>query len=160
LIIGVDYQLLWAVIAGILNYIPNFGSIIAAVPAVLFAEVQLGTGGALWTLGAYMLVHNIIGNFFIPQIMGKSLGLSTLVVFLSMLFWGFILGIVGMFLSVPITMSIKIFLEQNEKTQWLAILLGTPADAKNHLQHKELLKKSEIRNPYNRGIEMTSSIIL
>lgn len=140
LIIGVDYPLLWAVIAGILNYIPNIGSIIAAVPAVLFAKVQLGTGGALWTLGAYMLVHNIIGNFFVPQIMGKGLGLSTLVVFLSMLFWGFILGIVGMFLSVPITMSIKIFLEQNEKTRWLAILLGTAADAKHYFQHKERIK--------------------
>jgi AI-2 transport protein TqsA len=137
LIIGVGYPLLWALIAGLMNYIPNIGSIIAAIPAVLFALVQLGTGGALWTLGSFVLVHNILGNFVEPRVMGKGLGLSTLVVFLSLLFWGFILGTVGMFLSVPITMTIKIILEQNEKTHWLAVLLGTPEEAKIYLQHKK-----------------------
>ncbi|MFA5973994.1 MAG: AI-2E family transporter [Lentimicrobiaceae bacterium] len=141
LIIGVDYPLLWALIAFLMNYIPNIGSIIASIPTVLFALVQLGLGGALWTLAIFMLIHNVIGNFLEPRIMGKGLGLSTLVVFLSLLLWGFILGTVGMFLSVPITMTIKIILEQNAKTRWLAILLGTPAEAKSHLQHKEQIKK-------------------
>jgi AI-2 transport protein TqsA len=137
LIIGVDYPLLWALIAALMNYIPNIGSIIAGVPAVLFALVQLGLSGAFWTLGSFMLVNNVLGNFAEPRIMGKGLGLSTLVVFLSLLFWGFILGPVGMFLSVPLTMTIKIILEQNDKTKWLAILLGTPDEAKTYLQHKE-----------------------
>jgi predicted PurR-regulated permease PerM len=141
LIIGVDYPLLWALIAGLMNYIPNIGSIIAGVPAVLFALVQLGLSGAFWTLGSFMLVNNVLGNFVEPRIMGKGLGLSTLVVFLSLLFWGFILGPVGMFLSVPLTMTIKIILEQNDKTKWLAILLGTPDEAKTYLQHKELNEK-------------------
>ena len=136
LIIGVDYALLWALIAGLMSYIPNIGSIIAAIPAILFALVQLGLSGALWTLGSFMLVNNVLGNFVEPRIMGKGLGLSTLVVFLSLLFWGFILGTVGMFLSVPITMTIKIILENNEKTRWIAILLGTPAEAKIYLQNK------------------------
>ncbi|MCX6285900.1 MAG: AI-2E family transporter [Bacteroidetes bacterium] len=138
LIIGVDYPLLWALIAGLMNYIPNIGSIIAAVPAVLFALVQLGLGGAFWTLGSFLVINNVLGNFVEPRVMGKGLGLSTLVVFLSLLFWGFILGTVGMFLSVPLTMTIKIILEQNEKTRWLAILLGTPAEAKIYLRHKRL----------------------
>jgi AI-2 transport protein TqsA len=86
MIIGVDYPLLWALIAALMNYIPNIGSIIAAAPAVLFALVQLGVGGALWTLGSFLLVNNVLGNFFEPRIMGKGLGLSTLVVFLSLLF--------------------------------------------------------------------------
>lgn len=141
LIIGVDYPLLWALIAGLMSYVPNIGSIIAAIPAVLFALVQLGLGGALWTLGSFLLVNNVLGNFIEPRIMGNGLGLSTLVVFLSLLFWGFILGTVGMFLSVPITMTIKIILEHNEKTRWIAILLGTPAEAKIYLQNKEVKHK-------------------
>jgi AI-2 transport protein TqsA len=136
LIIGVDYPLLWALIAGLMNYIPNIGSIISMIPTVLFAFVQLGLGGALWTLGSSMLVHSVLGNFIEPRIMGNGLGLSTLVVFLSLLFWGLILGIVGMFLLVPITITIKIILEQNEKTKWLAVLLGTPAEAKIYLENK------------------------
>jgi predicted PurR-regulated permease PerM len=143
LIIGVDYPLLWALIAGLLNYIPNIGSIIATIPTALFALIQLGLGGALWTLGATMLIHNVLGNFVEPRIMGKGLGLSTLVVFLSLLFWGFTLGMVGMVLSAPLTMTIKIILEQDEKTRWLAILLGTPADAKIYLKQKELTEKQQ-----------------
>jgi predicted PurR-regulated permease PerM len=140
LIIGVDYPLLWSLIAFLMNYIPNIGSIIASVPAVLFALVQKGLGGALWTFVAFMLIHNVIGNFLEPRIMGKGLGLSTLVVFLSLLLWGFILGPVGMLLSVPITMTIKIILEQNEKTKWLAILLGTPDEAETYLRNKKQVK--------------------
>ena len=124
-IIGVDYAVIWALIAFLLNYIPNIGSIIAAIPAILFTLVQLGFGGVLWTAGAFLLVNMLIGNVVEPKMMGKGMGLSTYVVFLSHIFWGFMLGTVGMFLSVPLTMSIKIILEQNPKTQWVAILLGT-----------------------------------
>ena len=131
-IVGLDYAILWAVIAGLLSYIPQIGSIIAVVPALLLALVQLGSGGALWTLISFLAVNNILGNFVEPKIMGKGLGLSPLVVFLSLIFWGFILGSVGMFLSVPLTISIKIVLEHNEDTKWMAILLGTPKDAKIH----------------------------
>lgn len=143
LIIGVDYPLLWATVAGLMNFIPNIGSIFATIPAVLFALIQLGLGGAIWTLGAFVIIHNVLGNFIEPKILGRGLGLSALVVLLSLLFWGYIMGPVGMFLSVPFTMTIKIILEQNEKTRWLAILLGTPADAKIYLEQKELNQKSE-----------------
>lgn len=128
-IIGVDYAIIWALIAFLLNYIPNIGSIIAAIPAVLFAFVQLGFGGALWTTFVFIGVNMIIGNVVEPKVMGKGLGLSTFVVFISLLFWGFVLGTVGMFLSVPLTMAIKIMLAQNEQTKWIAILLGTQEEA-------------------------------
>jgi predicted PurR-regulated permease PerM len=124
-----------------MNYIPNIGSIISMIPTVLFALVQLGIAGAIWTLGSSIIIHSVLGNFIEPRIMGKGLGLSTLVVFLSLLFWGFILGMVGMFLSVPITMTIKIILEQKEKTKWIAVLLGTPAEAKIYLENKEVIKQ-------------------
>ena len=141
LIIGVDYAILWAFLAGLMNYIPNIGSIFATIPAVLFALIQLGLGGALWTLGSFVVIHNVLGNFIEPKILGRGLGLSALVVLLSLLFWGFILGPVGMFLSVPFTMTIKIILEQSEKTRWIALLLGTPAEAEIYLQEKEVLAK-------------------
>ena len=143
LIQGVDYPLLWALIAGLMNYIPNIGSIIATIPTVLFVMVQLGLSSALWTLGSFMIIHNVLGHFVEPKLMGKGLGLSTLVVMLALVFWGFILGLVGMFLAVPLTLTIKIILEQNEKTQWLALLLGTPTEAKTYLKHKNQNNKQQ-----------------
>jgi AI-2 transport protein TqsA len=136
LIIGVDYAILWALIAFMLNYIPSIGSIIAVVPALLFALVQLGWGGAIWTLVSYLVINNVLGVAVEPRMMGKGLGLSTLVVFISLIFWGFVLGTVGMFLSVPLTMTMKIIFEQNEKTRWIAILLGTTAEAEAHLKQQ------------------------
>ena len=128
-IIGVDYAIIWALIAFLLNYIPNIGSIIAAIPAVLMALVQLGWEGVIWTTVVFVAVNVIIGNVVEPKMMGKGLGLSTFVIFVSLIFWGFVLGTVGMFLSVPLTMSIKIALEQNPSTKPFALLLGTQEDA-------------------------------
>ena len=130
MVIGVDYAILWGVIAFLLNYIPNIGSIIAAAPTMLLALVQLGVGGMAWTGLGYLVVNLVMGNIVEPKIMGKGLGLSTLVVFLSLIVWGYILGTVGMFLSVPLTMTIKVILEQNKSTQWIAILLGTEKETK------------------------------
>jgi AI-2 transport protein TqsA len=129
-IIGLRYAIIWAMIAGLLSYIPHLGSIIAAIPVLLFSLIQLGPQGALWTLISFLVVTNILNNFVEPKIMGRGLSLSTLVVFLSLLFWGFVLGTVGLFLSVPLTTTLKIILEQNERTRWIAILLGTHKDAK------------------------------
>lgn len=128
-IVGLDYAILWALIAFLLNYIPNIGSIIAAIPAILFALIQLGIGGVVWTTIIFVAVNLLIGNVVEPKWMGKGLGLSTFVVFLSLIFWGFVLGAVGMFLSVPLTMTIKIILEQNPRTKGIAILLGTEGEA-------------------------------
>ena len=134
LVLGVDYAVLWGVIAFLLNYIPNIGSIIAAAPTMLLALVQLGVGGMVWTGIGYLAVNLVMGNIVEPKVMGKGLGLSTLVVFLSLIVWGFIFGAVGMFLSVPLTMTIKIVLEQNKKTKWIAVLLGTEEESRKILQ--------------------------
>ena len=128
-IIGIDYAVIWALIAFLLNYIPNIGSIIAAFPAMLFALVQMGVTGVIWTSVIFLAVNTLIGSIIEPKVMGKGLGLSTYVVFVSLLFWGFVLGTVGMFLSVPLTMGLKIALEQNEKTKWISILLGSENEA-------------------------------
>ena len=136
-IIGVEYAVLWGLIAFLLNYIPNIGSIIAAIPAILFAWIQLGFGSAIWTLAAFAAVNMFIGYLVEPRVMGKGMGLSTLVVFLSLIIWGYMLGIVGMFLSVPLTMTLKIILEYNESTRPLAAMLGTDEDALKLINKKE-----------------------
>ncbi len=136
LILGVDYAIIWALIAFLMNYIPNIGSIIAAIPAVLFALIQLGLGGAFWTMGIYITVNMVIGNVIEPKITSSGMGLSTFIVFLGLLFWGMILGTVGMFLSVPLTMTIKIITQQNPETKWIAIFLGTQKEAEDILEEK------------------------
>jgi len=125
LIIGTDYAFLWAVLAFILNFIPNIGSIIAAIPAVLLTLVQLGMMSAIIVSGVYIAVNVIIGSVVEPRVIGKGLGLSTLVVFLSLIFWGWIFGVVGMLLSIPLTIIAKIVFNANENTRTLAVFLGT-----------------------------------
>jgi predicted PurR-regulated permease PerM len=107
-----------------LNYVPNIGSIIAAVPAVLLALVQLGLGSALLVAAGYLVINIVIGSLLEPRFMGKGLGLSTLVVFLSLVFWGWVLGPVGMLLSVPLTITVKLALDSKQETRWLGVLLG------------------------------------
>jgi len=124
IILGVDYPLLWALIAFLFNYVPSIGSIIAAVPAVLLALVQLGPDVALYTAIGYGVINIVMGNAIEPRFMGRGVGLSTLVVFLSLVVWGWVLGPVGMLLSVPLTMIVKLALESNPETLWIAILIG------------------------------------
>ena len=125
--LGVDYPFLWGLVAFLLNYVPNIGSIIAAVPGVLMALVQFGVIKAIWVGGGYLAVNLTIGSVLEPRFMGRGLGLSTLVVFLSLVFWGWVLGPVGMLLSAPLTMILKIGLEHFEDSKWLAILLSAKA---------------------------------
>ncbi len=126
-IIGVDFPILWGVLAFLLNYVPTIGSVIAAAPPVLLALIQLGAGSALATVAVFLAVNVVMGNVVEPRFMGRGLGLSTLVVFLSLVFWGWMLGPVGMLLSVPLTMTAKIALEANPSTTWIAHLLD-PAE--------------------------------
>ncbi|MFQ6023560.1 MAG: AI-2E family transporter [Acidiferrobacterales bacterium] len=148
-VLGVDLPILWGLLAFLLNFIPNIGSIIAAVPAVLLALVQLGIGPAAWACVGYIVVNIVIGSIVEPRFMGRGLGLSTLVVFVSLVFWGWVLGPVGMFLSVPLTMTAKIALEGNENTRWLAILLGSEAAAAAALHTPA--QEAEAPGPENKG---------
>lgn len=125
--VGVDYPLLWGLIAFLLNYIPALGSVIAAVPPTLLALVQHGWERALVVVAAFAVINLVMGNVIEPRFMGRRLGLSTLVVFLSMVFWGWVLGPVGMVLSVPLTMLVKIGCEQSADLRWVGVLLG-PGD--------------------------------
>lgn len=124
ILFDVPYAPLWAVLAFILNYIPTIGSIIAAIPAILVSLAVNDLSSTLWLTLIYLVLNIAIGNFIEPKFLGKELGISTLVVILSLLFWGFVFGIGGMFLAVPLTMSIKIALDANPKTKSISILLS------------------------------------
>ncbi len=122
-LLGVDFALLWGLVAFLLNYIPVLGSILAAVPAVLLSLVQLGGGRAALVAVGYLAVNFLIGNLLEPALMGRRFGISPLVVLLALVFWAWVLGPLGMILAVPLTMAIKIALEYSERLSWLAVLL-------------------------------------
>ena len=124
-ILGVDYPILWGFLAFLLNYIPNIGSVVAAIPPVILAFIQLGLGSAVMVAAGYIVVNFLIGNVIEPRLMGRRLRLSTLVVFLSLIFWGGLLGLVGAILSIPLTMTLKFAFESSESTRWIAVLLGS-----------------------------------
>ncbi|MBF0263835.1 MAG: AI-2E family transporter [Gammaproteobacteria bacterium] len=123
-LMDIQYFVLWGFLVFVLNFIPSIGSILAAIPVVLLALVQQGYISAIAVFVLFIVVNNIVGNVIEPRLMGRTLGLSTLVVFVSLVVWGALLGTVGMFLSVPLTMALKITLEHHEKYHWISVLLS------------------------------------
>jgi AI-2 transport protein TqsA len=123
-IVGLEYAVLWGLIAFILNFIPVFGSIIAAIPATIVAFLQFGFfQGALIGLG-YLAINQALGNLIEPMLMGLRFGVSTLVIFLSVIFWGWAWGPAGMFLAVPLTMVIKVSLDNTKDWRWISVAMG------------------------------------
>jgi AI-2 transport protein TqsA len=123
--LGIDYSMIWGLLAFILNYVPVIGAIIAGVPVVLLALVQNGILTASLAAAGFLGIHILIGNILEPRIMGKGLGISTLIVFLSLVFWGWVLGYVGMLLAIPLTMAVKIGLSSSCETRWISTLMGS-----------------------------------
>ena len=123
-LLGIDFAFFLGLIAFLFNYIPSIGSVIAAIPAILVALLSPDLSLVVWAIVLYIAVNVLLGNIIEPRIMGKNLGLSVTVVFLSLLFWGYLLGPVGMFLSVPLTMALKIAFELHPDTRFIGVLLG------------------------------------
>lgn len=121
---GIDFPFVLGLLAFLLNYIPTLGSILAGVPAVILAFLEFGLGSAGLTTLVYLGVNVSLGQIIEPRLQGQGLGLSPMVVFLSLVFWGWLLGIVGILLAIPLTMTAKLAFEESPKYRWLAILLG------------------------------------
>lgn len=136
-ILGVDFPILWGFVAFLLHYIPNLGTILASIPPIFLALLQFGPGHALLVAGGYLVVGFTIGNIIEPHLMGRKLGLSTLVVFLSLIFWGSILGPIGVILCIPLTMTLKFAFESNNSTVWIATLLSSEEAAAAELPSVE-----------------------
>jgi predicted PurR-regulated permease PerM len=125
---GIKYPVLWGLLAFLLNFIPTIGSIIAAFPVLLLAMLSLDPVLLMMIVALYLTVNIVVGNFVEPIWMGEEVGLSTLIVFLSMVFWGWLFGPVGMILSVPLTIAVKFLSLRNPRTLWLAVLLSNTVE--------------------------------
>ncbi|MDZ7853582.1 MAG: AI-2E family transporter [Halomonas sp.] len=144
-LVGVEFALLWAVLAFAMNYIPNIGSAIAAFPPVLLLLVapEGGLFDAILLASAYLGVNFLMGNIIEPRVMGRALGLSTFVAFLSLVVWGWIFGAVGMLLSVVLTMTLKIALDSHPETRWIAHLLGPGDESPIEKAHRPISERDE-----------------
>ncbi len=166
---GVELPALWGLLAFLLNFIPTIGSIVAAIPPVLLALLDQGAGTALAVTGGYVAVNSTIGNFIEPRILGRALGLSPLVVVLSVIGWGWLLGPAGAFLSVPLTMMVKVFLSHTEDLRWAAVLLEPvsppqratipppPPEPAEHLRQPPKLPADALQSGHDLAAEATRS---
>jgi AI-2 transport protein TqsA len=127
-LMGIKYPVLWGLLAFLLNFIPTVGSIIAAFPVLILALLSLDPVLLMMIVALYLAVNIVVGNFIEPIWMGEEVGLSTLFVFLSMVFWGWLFGPVGMLLSVPLTVAVKFLSLRNPRTLWLSVLLSNTVE--------------------------------
>jgi predicted PurR-regulated permease PerM len=128
-IYGIDFALIWGLLAFVLNYIPNVGSLLATLFPILIALLDYGFGFASISIAALLLIaQNVFGNIIEPKYLGKTLDLSPVFILMSLIFWGWVWGIVGMFLAVPIAALLKIFCNNIEPLKPIAIIIGTKAE--------------------------------
>ena len=131
-LLGLDFPVLLGLIGFVLNFVPTIGSILAAIPALFLSLILFGSlGHAVLVLGGYVSINMVFGNLIEPNLMGRRLGLSTLVVIVSLIFWAWVWGPIGALLAVPLTMVVRIMLENTEDLRWVAVLLDkTPPQAR------------------------------
>ena len=134
--VGLDFYILWGILAFFLNFIPVIGSIVAGVPPTILALLIAGFPSALLVAGGYLLINNFLGNFLEPMLVGRRFGISTLVVVISVVFWGWLWGPIGMLLAVPLTMVLKVILESSDEFRWIGVAISaeqTPGMAETKL---------------------------
>ena len=143
---GLDFFILWGILAWALNYIPVMGSIVAGIPPTILALVLMGWPSAVAVGVGYAAINVFLGNFVEPMMMGNRFGLSTLVVIVSVMFWGWVWGPVGMFLAVPIMMMLKVFLENSYEFRWIAVAISKEkrAPAEDDQEMKEAVEASPL----------------
>ncbi len=142
---GLDFFILWGILAYALNYIPVLGSIIAGIPPTILALLLYGWPSAVAVGVGYAGINVFLGNFIEPMMMGHRFGMSTLVVIVSVMFWGWVWGPVGMFLAVPIMMMLKVVLENSYEFRWLAVAISKEkkGEAEDELELKEAVEAAE-----------------
>lgn len=122
--LGLEYPLLWAILAFVFNFIPAVGSTAACIPAIIEALVTGGAGSAVILGLGYGGINFFLDNFVQPALLGRRFGISPLVIILSVIFWGWMWGPVGMFLAVPLTMVVKVLLDNSDEFRWLSVAMS------------------------------------
>ena len=128
---GLDFYPLWGILAFALNYIPVVGSFIAGVAPTVLALLVKTPADAVVVMFGFFLINTFLGNFVEPMLMGRRFGLSTLVVLLSVMFWGWLWGPIGMLLAVPLTMMVKVILDNSDEFRWIAVAIGKESNRPN-----------------------------
>jgi AI-2 transport protein TqsA len=136
-LLGVDFAVFWGVLFFLLNYLPNIGSIIAGIPPTVLAFVQLGFGWGLLAAGGLIVLEQVMGNFLDPKLTGRTLNVSSLVVLLSVLFWGWIWGVPGALIAVPITVTLILVCANTDALRPIAVLLSDEPDTREPGQHRD-----------------------
>lgn len=132
---GLDFYILWGIVAFALNFIPVIGSLIAGVPPMILALLVAGVPNALLVAGGYLLINNFLGNFLEPILVGRRFGISTLVVVISVMFWGWVWGPLGMLLAVPLTMVLKVVLDGSEEFRWIGVAISSEEPRPGAITH-------------------------
>jgi AI-2 transport protein TqsA len=143
--VGLDFFLFWGILAYALNYIPVVGSILAGLAPTVLALLLKGPADALVVGGGYFLINTFLGNFLEPMLMGRRFGLSTLVVVMSVMFWGWLWGPIGMLMAVPLTMMVKVVLDNNLEFRWIAVAIGQ--DAQRPSEEARIIKEGAAAKP-------------
>ncbi len=126
---GLDFFVLWGILAFFFNFIPVIGSLVAGVLPTILALLVAGLPNAVLVAGGYLLINNFLGNFLEPMLVGRRFGISTLVVIISVLFWGWLWGPLGMLLAVPLTMVLKVILEGSDEFRWIGVAISAEQPA-------------------------------
>jgi len=137
----IDFPLLWGILAFSLNYVPAVGSIIAGIPPVILALLTHDVRHAVAVACGYLVINGFLGNFMEPALLGRRFGLSTVVIVISVLFWGYVWGPVGMLLAVPLTMLVKVAMDNSSELRWLGVAISQGKSA-NHEQERRIIKES------------------
>lgn len=126
---GLDFFVLWGILAFFFNFIPVVGSIVAGVPPTILALFVAGLPNSILVAGGYLLINNFLGNFVEPMLVGRRFGISTLVIVVSVVFWGWLWGPLGMLLAVPLTMVLKVILESSDEFRWIGVAISAEQPA-------------------------------
>lgn len=145
-ILGVPFAALWGLLSWFTGYIPAVGFWIAMIPPALIAWVTLGLPTAAIVVFGYIIINGSVENLIKPRIMGEGLNISPLVVFVSLFFWGWLLGPIGAILAIPLTMIILSILDSFDATRWIGVLVQSPSSSKEHEKEEANLKLKNIWN--------------